>query len=106
MERRPHPVDEFGLAVRPEDISLECDPEACRQAEPFTDRQHVYHPGSEFSKGELKKLRNCGRFVVRNICRCMHEKWDNEYDPPPQPDREVLRSFNAGELAIKPTDLL
>lgn len=109
MERRPHPVDEFGLAVRPPDISLECNPEACRQIElgqePFRDRQHVYHPRREFNQGQLKALRSCSRFVVR-MCRCEHERWDTEYDSPPQPPIAIVQAFKAGDLPYTPNSPL
>lgn len=96
---KPHPLDEYGLAVRPPDISIECDPEGCKYDEPFQDRQHVYHPRNEFKTPEEKRFRACARFVVR-MCRCQHEEWDNGYAPPPKPPRDVIVAFNAGHLAI------
>jgi len=102
---KPHPVDQYGLAVRPPDIQLECNPEQCKYPEPFQDRQHVYHPRAEFKTSEEKKLRNCGRFVVR-MCRCMHEEWDNAYAPPPKPDRDVIVAYNRGQLPIDKSEPL
>lgn len=102
---KPHPIDEYGLAVRPDDIRIECNPEACKYPEPFQDRQHVYHPAAEYKTAEEKKLRNCGRFVVR-MCRCQHEEWDNAYAPPPKPPRDIMVAFNRGHLPIDNTGSL
>jgi phytoene dehydrogenase-like protein len=89
MKRLPHPLDDRGLAVRPPDVQLECDPANCRFPEPFKDRQHVYHPRTEYKTATEKRFRNLGGNVIR-MCRCMHERWDNAYDPPPKPSREVM----------------
>lgn len=97
---KPHPLDEHGLAIKPPDIQIECDPEACKYDEPFHDRQHVYHPRKEFKTPEEKRFRNCARFVV-HMCRCQHEEWDNAYQPPPKPPRDVILAFNAGHLVVE-----
>jgi hypothetical protein len=90
MEKLPHPLDQDGLAATPDDVRFECDPANCRFDEPFMDRQHVYHPRCEFKTPTEKKFRNLSRFVIK-MCRCQHEHWDNDYQPPPKPPLEVMR---------------
>jgi len=99
-----HPVDERGLPVIPESISLECNPAECRYNRPHKDRQHVMHPANEYRTPIESEFRNLGCFVI-TMCRCQHENWDRGIAPPkhvsPELMKQVIKEYNHGEYTME-----
>jgi len=99
-----HPVDERGLPVIPESISLDCDPSQCRYKKPHKDRQHVMHPANEYQTPLEQEFRNLGCFVI-TMCRCQHENWDRKIAPPKHVSdelmRQIIKEYNEGEYTMK-----
>lgn len=92
MEMRPHPLNDDGLAIQPPDVELACNPAECKYAEPFKDTQHVYRPRTEYKTTVEKEFRRLGCFVIE-MCRCMHERWDNTYQAPPKPPVPTMKKL-------------
>ena len=104
-----HPVDERGLPVIPESISLDCNPAKCRYNKPHKDRQHVMHPANEYRTPIEREYRNLGCFVI-TMCRCQHENWDRGIAPPKHVSddlmRQIIKEYKQGDYQMERQDRL